>query len=59
MRMMEAELSVPLPLRECVGYDPILPTLRCIVRTAPMTAKLDAVTLEVIRNALPAVANEM
>ena len=27
--------------------------------TAPMTAKLDAVTLEVIRNALPAVANEM
>jgi len=24
-----------------------------------MTAKLDAVTLEVIRNALPAVANEM
>ena len=26
---------------------------------APMTAKLDPVTLEVIRNALPAVANEM
>jgi hypothetical protein len=34
----------------------ILPTLRRFARIAPMTATLDAITLEVIRNALPAVA---